>query len=468
MEKEESSDDVCFLCDQKLNEKYSVVKEKAIKSFIIASIKRGDQKYIVLKTKDSLKIHSSCHVKYVRDSSIKSAVKNKSAKRRKVKLSANVAMHFDYENCCLFCGDDASPSYLEKVKKNPSRYSTVSEVKNNDSIATVIDIIKQRAEKDEIYKNIYLRIKDKDLCAEKARYHRLCLRHVYNERLTNIRGRPLEDSIANVLQFVLNYIFEHDDECQFSLRNIVEQYEGQEKINIRYVKEKLQEILRNDIVIHTLKNDYILSFIDCADKISINNWSSESISVEDREKKILESAANIILRDIRKQYHDMSNYPDPNNFLHDAQTMIPESLSLLLSILIKTNKKSKTDDLSKWDKRVTTLCHCIMSSVRPNSFLSPILLGLSSYMHTKHASKNLIEALSHLGLCAPHSLQCTSFCSDNQLQDFFKIDTIEPHELHTNSTNTEETVAEKNKSSDDSSSENKISDSPARKRSKKN
>ena len=56
----------------------------------------------------------------------------------------------------------------------------------------------------------------------------------------------------------------------------------------------------------------------------------------------------------------------------------------------------------KWDKRVATYAHGLISSARPRSFLSPILLGLSAMMHKKHASKNLIDSLSYLGLCSSY------------------------------------------------------------------
>lgn len=48
------------------------------------------------------------------------------------------------------------------------------------------------------------------------------------------------------------------------------------------------------------------------------------------------------------------------------------------------------------------MSHCIITSLRPRSFLSPILLGLSSMIHKKYASKGLIDSLSNLGLCSSY------------------------------------------------------------------
>lgn len=60
-------------------------------------------------------------------------------------------------------------------------------------------------------------------------------------------------------------------------------------------------------------------------------------------------------------------------------------------------------DYSKWDKKIAMLCHCIIATTRPNSFISPLLLGISSYLHIKHASKNLIDVLAHVGVCASYA-----------------------------------------------------------------
>ena len=79
---------------------------------------------------------------------------------------------------------------------------------------------------------------------------------------------------------------------------------------------------------------------------------------------------------------------------------IPVTLKTFLDILIKSHKEKSEINQLRLDKKVATMSHCIISSVRPRSFLSPILLGLSSMMHKKYASKGLIDSLSNLGLCS--------------------------------------------------------------------
>ena len=47
-------------------------------------------------------------------------------------------------------------------------------------------------------------------------------------------------------------------------------------------------------------------------------------------------------------------------------------------------------------------CACNYIISKTTIILSSILLGLSAMMHKKHASKNLIDSLSYLGLCSPY------------------------------------------------------------------
>jgi len=44
------------------------------------------------------------------------------------------------------------------------------------------------------------------------------------------------------------------------------------------------------------------------------------------------------------------------------------------------------------------ISHAIMSAVRPRSFVSPLQLGLSVYLHRQFGSKRLLEVLACLGL----------------------------------------------------------------------
>lgn len=79
------------------------------------------------------------------------------------------------------------------------------------------------------------------------------------------------------------------------------------------------------------------------------------------------------------------------------------TLKTFLDVIIKSQKVLKSESYQlKLDRKVATSSHCIISSVRPRSFVSPILLGLSSMMHKKYASKGITYSLSNLGLCCSY------------------------------------------------------------------
>ena len=44
----------------------------------------------------------------------------------------------------------------------------------------------------------------------------------------------------------------------------------------------------------------------------------------------------------------------------------------------------------------------MISCVRPRTFLSSVLLGLSSVIHKKFAARGLLDSLSYLGLCTSY------------------------------------------------------------------
>ena len=118
--------------------------------------------------------------------------------------------------------------------------------------------------------------------------------------------------------------------------------------------------------------------------------------------RIVKMAANIILEAIRKTIYDKNNYVLPQFNEKNIFENIPTALVDFLEIVIKTRKDKNKKNEFKWQKRIATIAHSIITSARPRSFLSSILLGLSSMMHKKYASKGLIDALSYLGLCASY------------------------------------------------------------------
>lgn len=202
------------------------------------------------------------------------------------------------------------------------------------------------------------------------------------------------------VQFVIDYLLAHKEECQFSLSDILSNYKHTlpEK---RYLLRHLQEYFQSDILFHDSKKDTIITFRDTGEKILFDNWyKNRSASEAEERERIVKTAALIVLEDIRSQVYDTTHYPAPNYFLENVSHDIPKTLQIFLDTIIKKNKTQSQN--VKWDNRVHFYSHSLISSVRPRSFISPLLLGLSSMMHKKYASKDLIESLSFLGLCSSY------------------------------------------------------------------
>ncbi|KYN14012.1 hypothetical protein ALC57_13768 [Trachymyrmex cornetzi] len=112
-------------------------------------------------------------------------------------------------------------------------------------------------------------------------------------------------------------------------------------------------------------------------------------------------AANISLEEIRSSCYINDHYEVPDLTKENMFNGVPKTLKAFLEIVIKTHKEKNESNQVKYDKKIATLAHCIISSTRPRSFTSPILVSLSSMIHKKYA-KGLIDSLSNVGLIASY------------------------------------------------------------------
>lgn len=82
-------------------------------------------------------------------------------------------------------------------------------------------------------------------------------------------------------------------------------------------------------------------------------------------------AACIIREDIRSTVYELNSYPSSNKFMDNAANDVPKSLTLFLSNVCGTKKKSYQ---KKCENKYLPLAHSIISFCRPRLFISPILL----------------------------------------------------------------------------------------------
>lgn len=392
---DEYTEDICLICEKDLaNSATRKVGEKAAFKFISSSKRRNDFKYRAMEKRKTFIIHSSCYSNYNNIERIEKARYSSNKNLSTVRDNLKKARGFDFTNC-LFCGKNQKESNDNKrsVKSKQTIDNIIDEINNNpmnESNRVLLERLLSLTNFDDIEK-------------KGVWYHNLCMKSFYNYRMYNTVGRPVTDIMNNVLEHVIIKITESEEESEFSLRELLSDYEG-EMPNITSIVHQLRSYFGNEIVINNIKNDYIICFIktlgfSLRDDFYVNKIPNS----RDEKLRICNMAGHIILQDIRARCYDTKTYKAPPTFLNNSDSALTSTLRELLNVIIKTHKKKTEENERKWDNIVTTIGHILISCVKPRSFISEILLGISTLMHRKHASRALIDTLSHLHLCSSYS-----------------------------------------------------------------
>ena len=182
-----------------------------------------------------------------------------------------------------------------------------------------------------------MNIKNK-LVEEKARYHPSC--HVHFFRKTDDK-KPA--NVSKVITYILTFLNEHADINQFSLGDLIKQFET-ENPNVsvptaRWIKQKLLTVLDENIFIATNRDDQsILCRRQEGNQILIQHFKEKNDSCDSCMKKITE-AADIIIEDNEKNVYNNHLYPAANNFFESLDEGIPNSLKFFLKNLVFHKKK---------------------------------------------------------------------------------------------------------------------------------
>ncbi|GBM41156.1 hypothetical protein AVEN_4178-1 [Araneus ventricosus] len=132
----------------------------------------------------------------------------------------------------------------------------------------------------------------------------------------------------------------------------MEQIDGYYRPDIRTIKFHLTQKYGDNILITTThRKENVVCFKNSGHNILSDNWYQQKRSSEQEERiRIVKTAASIILEDIRSQVYETQEYPPPNNFLQEGESIIPETLRVLTKTIILNKKR---EDLEKWRKRCT-------------------------------------------------------------------------------------------------------------------
>lgn len=180
------------------------------------------------------------------------------------------------------------------------------------------------------------RVQNKDLVQLNARYHKNCYtKFLRNEKPTNgKRGRPICAEIEEIMRQVFRYIDDNMDDAQFSIDEIRNAMNVELPDN-RTIKRKLVDHYgENMLVIDSKGKPTIFCFVSTSRQILQEKWYNNRETDEHTEKiRIVRTAANIVLEDIRSIPFDTQFYPPPVSFLGEIDHQIPDTLKTF----IKTN-----------------------------------------------------------------------------------------------------------------------------------
>lgn len=338
----------CILCNEILEPPFRVVHEKGIKSLIKASHQRKDMKHLQLQQLKSINVHEKCAKTYSSDRVIQTYLKLKNSDSLPVSTRRNSNDYeFKFHELCLFCTEDASDEFILKqctVRSAKRRYVTC--VTGEKFRSNLLEVTKGRTDKfsRDVLSRI-MRVENlSDVC---ARYHRDCAQKFF----TNMSREPLhlsERTAAKAAKFIYEYICEHSDQCQFSIYDILQNFEANEWPTRKVLFKHLYNIFENEIIIHNSKDGPILSYRNMGKKLLSEHWYKEKEGdTEIERQRIVRTAAKIILEDIRSKVYNFKSYPAPHCFLENIETDIPASLKVFLYELIVKNKQNG----EKWEKK---------------------------------------------------------------------------------------------------------------------
>lgn len=242
-----------------------------------------------------------------------------------------------------------------------------------------------------------------DLVAADAWYHSFCHKKLYQSiKCGAKRGRRPASSIDEAMEAIFTYIETKFEECQFSLDELMNQIpQSLQPPDSRTVKARIIHKYGDDVLIsENKKKKTVLCFKNVGHKILTDHWySNRNLDPQKERLRIVKTACDIIVEDIRSQMYDVTQYPPSDNFLSDAETVIPESVKLLFETIVLKHKRGSVEKLKK---KCVAFSHALISAVRPRSFLSSIMTGISAYLYRKFGSKHLLQVLSAFGFAGSY------------------------------------------------------------------
>ncbi|KAJ8686055.1 hypothetical protein QAD02_021848 [Eretmocerus hayati] len=402
MDEPHHDDPVCFICDEAVRtgpdaKNSEVLKAREIQKIRESSIIKRDGLHKKLREDtNEILVHASCRSQYHRSITAEpNPVKGTKGAPRNISRRSKPEPKFPFKEKCIFCDGDAGAEYQKSQAKNrPERRRKIALVRDSSTRDSILHFCKFR--NDHKGNLVFARILNvPDLVEVGARYHYDCYPRFAKFKMFDDGDLPIDSALDKSTRFAIQYILENNDDCQFSLRELIEK-SGENVTDLRTIKSKLNDYFFGNIAFSTIRNDCIITYLARSEDILADFCMQKRSKDENGQReKVVSTAAKIIMHDIQSKVYDTEYYKAPSNFLQDVDSDVPKSLKSFLDIIMKGKKK----DSQKWDAKVCAAAHIIIASARPRTFISPLLLGLSSVIHKQHASRKLIDNLSFIGIC---------------------------------------------------------------------
>ncbi|KAK3918563.1 Phenylalanine--tRNA ligase alpha subunit, partial [Frankliniella fusca] len=218
------------------------------------------------------------------------------------------------------------------------------------------------------------------------------------------KGRPKDAAKVDAFLNLCSYL-EQNEECQFTLPDLYSRMGNSEDSHCygaKHLQRLLTEKYKGGIKFFPRQGQSTLCcFSGTANKILTDAWYTQRNHVECNERlRIIETAADIILEDVSSVCFEVDTFPTAEEIQDGGWNNVPRSLRTLLIRLVTRRKKGADQSTSL--RKCNAIGQEIISAMRPRSYVSPLQVGLTVYIHRVFASRQLIDILSSLGKCAPY------------------------------------------------------------------
>ncbi|KAK3924188.1 tRNA (guanine-N(7)-)-methyltransferase [Frankliniella fusca] len=398
--------DLCLLCDEVMVSRQDSCKvgEKGIQTLVERSKRYRDNFHFELRGIESLWMHITCRQKYCKPSRVlspflitvnkrKGRAEGTPAEPARSALRSFSESDFDPKLHCLLCAEPA-------VDENAVRRRQVLRVMTCDDFENAIkrECERRKQNNDKWGAAVAGRcaLVGLDFPAAEVRYHQQCSVNFRTGRVSHLSGqgtgRPAgatDTDKHNNFKKLCDYI-DGRDECQYTLGELhdimTDLAEEGPTYTCKHLRTKLLDNYGRALLISGEAGaSQILNFTGFMSKLLYDNWYNDRRDSEAEERlRIIKLAGSFILEDIRSKTYDVTFYPSKEEM---SASELPVSLKLLLDILITT--KSSNEEKNDREEKV------LRSG--DNSYLPPALLGLSTDLHRRFASRELNDTLHAVG-----------------------------------------------------------------------